>query len=407
MPKRRELLKGLAALPFVGGLAGAAAQGNQATAKAAATALGRDYFKELGVRTFINAAGTYTSLTGSLMREETVKAIEFAATQYVSLDELQDKVGERIAELVRCEYATVTAGAASAITLGTAGVLSGMDPQKAARIPHDLSGMKSEVILQNAHKIGYAHAIQNCGVKLIYVDTRKEMEEAINEQTAMLWFLNTANHKGKIKYEEFIEIGKKHNIPTFNDCAADVPPVENLWKYTEMGFDLVCFSGGKGIRGPQSAGLLLGRKDLVKAARLSAPPRGNTVARTNKVNKEEILGMLIALEAYLARDHDADWKTWEAQIQHISDAAKSVEGVETEIHVPPIANHVPSLRIRWDESKVKTTPNEVRQALREGHPSIETVGGSESVDITTWMMNEGEERIVASRIKEILHNHSS
>ena len=191
-----------------------------------------------------------------------------------------------------------------------------------------------------------------------------------------------------------------------NDCAADVPLVENLWKYTKMGFDLVCFSGGKGIRGPQSAGLLLGRKDLVQAARLSAPPRGSTIGRGMKVNKEEVLGMLVALETYLNRDHEADWKLWEGQIQHIHEAVMQVPGVETEIHVPEIANHVPSIRVRWDENKISMTPNEVRQALRMGHPSIETVGGGESVDMTTWMMQPGEEQIVGKRLVEILSGAS-
>lgn len=397
--KRRDLIKQLSALPLVGGWFGATALTAAAPKQ---VPFRRDYYKELGLRTFINAAGTYTALTGCLIREEAVDAYNYAAGQYVVLDELQDKVGARLAELIGCEAATVTAGAASAITLGTAGVLSGLDPKKASQIPNDLSNMKSEVIMQKSHVIGYAHAIKNCGVKVIEVEDRKELEEAINDQTAMLWFLNAHNNIGKIQYKEFIEVGKKHNIPMMNDCAADVPPVENLWKYTDMGFDLVCFSGGKGLRGPQSCGLLLGRKDLIQAARLSAPPRGDTVGRGMKVNKEEILAMLIAVENYVNRDHDADWKLWESQIKLISDSAAAVPGVETKIHVPDIANHVPSLNISWDEEKVKTTPNDVRQALRDGHPSIETVGGRESVNITTWMLNPGEERIVARRIREVL-----
>lgn len=396
--KRRELLKRISALPIMGGLFGTAWL--HAETKDALPV--RDYYKELGLRTFINAAGTYTALTGCLLREEAVDAYNYASKQYVALDELQDAVGQRLAELIGCEAATVTAGAASAITLGTAGVLAMGDPKKASRIPTDLTGMKTEVIMQKSHVIGYAHAIKNCGVKIIEVESLDELEAAISEKTAMLWFLNTANFKGKIQYKEFIAMGKKHGIPTMNDCAADVPPVENLWKYTDMGFDLVCFSGGKGLRGPQSCGLLLGRKDLIASARLSAPPRGDTVGRGMKVNKEEILAMLIAVENYLKRDHKADWALWEKQIQMIHDAAASIEGVKPEIHVPPIANHVPSLRIRWDEKKLGKSPNEVREALRNGHPSIETVGGKESVDITTWMMNPGEERIVARRIKEIL-----
>ncbi len=397
MLSRRALIRSLSAMPLIG----TAFAGGAAAAPVRHMAR-RDYFKELGVRTFINAAGTYTAMSGCLMREEVMEAIQYASNQYVNIDDLQDKIGERIAELLGCESATITAGAASAITLGTAGVLTGMDPEKAKRIPTDLTGMKSEVILQKSHVIGYAHAIKNCGVKLIEVESAEEMEAAINDQTAMLWFFNNNNEVGQIQYKEFIAIGKKHGIPTMNDCAADVPPVENLWKYTDMGFDLVCFSGGKGLRGPQSAGLLLGRKDLIAAARLSAAPRGDTVGRGMKVNKEEALGMYIALESYLARDHEADRVLWESQIKRMADAAASVDGVEALIHVPPIANHVPSLKLTWDQEKVKITATEMREQLKMGHPSIQTVGGQDDVGITSWMMNPGEERIVAHRLHEIL-----
>jgi L-seryl-tRNA(Ser) seleniumtransferase len=399
MINRRELIKRLSAIPIFGAALVSPFEG---TARVSHQVPRRDYFRELGVRTFINAAGTYTAMTGCLMPPEVISAINYASNQYVNLDDLQDKVGERIAQLVHCEYATVTAGAFSAITLGTAGVLTGMDPDKAAKIPNDLTGMKSEVILQKDHHIGYCHAIRNAGVNLVLVETAEELRKSINDQTAMLWFLNAHANSGKIGYEEFVAIGKEHGIPTMNDCAADVPPVENLWKYTEMGFDLVCFSGGKGIRGPQSAGLLLGRRDLIEAARLSAPPRGDTVGRGMKINKEEILGMLVALELYLEKDHKAEWKLWDEQIQLIANAASSIDGVEAEIHIPEIANHVPSLKLRWDQSKVKVTPPEFRDRLTMGHPSIQTVGSEEHVGITTWMMNPGEERIVAARIKEEL-----
>ena len=398
MTNRRDLLKGLVTLP----LAGAAAAESLAATSETNPDFGRDYFKELGVRTFVNAAGTYTMLTASLLHPEVVKAYNYATSQFVRLEDLQDKVGERIAELLKCEAAMVTSGAASAITLGTAGVITGGDPVKADQIPLDMTGLKNEVIVQKKHRVGYDHAIRNCGAKIIEVETRKDLENAINERTAMLWFLNSNNLEGKIKDVEFVELGKKHGIPTFNDCAADVPPVENLWKYTQMGFDLVCFSGGKGIRGPQSAGLLLGRKDLIAAARKNAPPNGSTVGRGMKVNKEEILGMLIALEVYLAKDFQQEWAMWEAQVKLISDAAASVPGVTPVYHVPAIANHVPSVRIKWDQTKVKISPADARKALLNGHPSIETMGGDESVDITTWMLNPGEERIVAKRLREIL-----
>jgi len=402
MNKRRDILKGLITLPLLG-----AAADELMAQPAKERDFDRDFFKELGVRTFINAAGTYTALTASLPHPEVINAINYAALQFVKLEELQDKVGERLAELLKCEAAMVTSGAASAITLGTAAVLTGGDPAKADQIPGDMTGLKTEVIMQKAHRIGYAHAIRNCGVKVIEVETRKELEAAINERTAMLWFLNANNFLGKIKDAEFVEAAKKYKIPCMNDCAADVPPVENLWKYTQMGFDLVCFSGGKGLRGPQSAGLLLGRKDLIQAAKKNAPPNGSTVGRGMKVNKEEILGLLVAIEVYLKRDHQADWAIWEKQIKMINDAALAVPGVTPEIHVPEVANHVPSIRLKWDQTKIKITPDAAREALRNGHPSIETVGGSESLDMTTWMLIPGEERIVAKRIKEILQQAAS
>ena len=196
----------------------------------------------------------------------------------------------------------VTCGAASALTLGTAAVLTGKDQQKMVDLPN-LAGMKSEVIIQKAHRFGYDHAVRNCGVRLVEVESPDDVERAVNDKTAMMLFYNAAAPPGPIPDVEFVRLGKKHGIPTFNDAAADVPPVENFWKYTAMGFDLVAFSGGKGIRGPQSAGLLLGRKDLIEAARLNAPPNGNTVGRGMKVNKEEMLGMLVALEMFVKKDH--------------------------------------------------------------------------------------------------------
>jgi L-seryl-tRNA(Ser) seleniumtransferase len=262
--------------------------------------------------------------------------------------------------------------------------------------------MKNEVIIQESHTIGYAQALTNVGAKVVKVKTAKQLEKAITDKTCMLWFLNAHTDQGEIKWEEFVALGKKHNIPTFIDCAADVPPVENLFRFTKMGFDLVAFSGGKGLRGPQSAGLLLGKRKYIEAARMHTPPRGETIGRGMKVNKEEVLGMLAALELYLQKDHAEEWKMWESQIQLISDSATSIEGVESEVHVPKYANHVPSLRIRWDEKKVKISPDEVRKQLREGHPSIQTVGDSKSVGMTTWMMVPGQERVVANKIKEIL-----
>ena len=401
MINRRKALKSLATLPFIGSFLGANSLAANPSSAAIVSSVRRDFFKELGLRTFINAAGTYTSMTGSLMPKEVTDAISYGTTEYVNLDELQDKVGERIAELLECEYATVSSGCFGAMSIGMAGILTGMDPKKVKQLPNT-EGMKNEVILQESHTIGYAQALTNVGAKVVKIKTARDLEKAINKNTAMLWFLNANTDQGAIKWEEFIALGKKYNIPTFIDCAADVPPVENLFKFTKMGFDLVAFSGGKGIRGPQSAGLLLGKRKYIEAARMHTPPRGETIGRGMKVNKEEVLGMLAALELYLQKDHKAEWAMWDAQIKLISDSASKIKGVETEIHVPKYANHVPSLRIRWNQNLVKITPNEVRDQLKNGHPSIQTVGDNSTVGITTWMMVPGQERIVATRINEIL-----
>ena len=401
MINRRKALKSLATLPFIGSFLGANSLAANPSSAAIVSSVRRDFFKELGLRTFINAAGTYTSMTGSLMPKEVTDAISYGTTEYVNLDELQDKVGERIAELLECEYATVSSGCFGAMSIGLAGILTGMDPKKVKQLPNT-EGMRNEVIIQESHTIGYAQALTNVGAKVVKIKTARDLEKAINKNTAMLWFLNAHTDQGAIKWEEFIALGKKYNIPTFIDCAADVPPVENLFKFTKMGFDLVAFSGGKGIRGPQSAGLLLGKRKYIEAARMHTPPRGETIGRGMKVNKEEVLGMLAALELYLQKDHKAEWAMWEAQIKLISDSALKIKGVETEVHVPKYANHVPSLRIRWNQNLVKITPNEVRDQLKNGHPSIQTVGDNSTVGITTWMMVPGQERVVATRINEIL-----
>jgi len=403
---RRKVLKNLSTFPLIGGLlVPSLLKANIAGADQPEHLEGkprtRNYFEELGVRTYINAAGTYTSLSACLMPNEVVEAIKYGATEYVNLDELQDKVGERIAELLECEYATVSSGAFGAITLGTAGAMCGMDTEKVSQLP-DTTGIKNEVIVQVSHNSAYCHAIRNTGAKLVTVKTAKDLEKSINSNTAMLWFLNHATEEGEIKHEEFLAMAKKHNIPTFIDCAADVPPVENLFKYTKMGFDMVAFSGGKGLVGPQSAGLLLGKRKYIEAARLHTPPRGTTIGRGMKVNKEEVLGMLVALELFLARDHEKRRQRWQDQIQYINDVLLTVDTVKTEIYVPPIANHVPSLRFTWDEKAKKMTPDELRTKLRAGHPSIEIGEDKRTAALTTWMMVPGQERIVAKRIKEEL-----
>jgi L-seryl-tRNA(Ser) seleniumtransferase len=319
------------------------------------------------------------------------------------LNELQDAVGKRIAELIGCEAAMVTSGAAAALTVGTAGCITGKNQEFIRRLP-DTTGMKSEVIIQKSHRYGYDHAIRSCGVRFVEVETAEDLERAVGPNTAMMMFFNAADPAAtKIPAQQFVELGKKHNVPTFNDAAADTPPVERLSMYTKMGFDLVTFSGGKGIRGPQSAGLLLGRKDLIEAARLNTSPYSDSLARGMKVNKEEMLAMMVAVEVFVKKDHEAEWKDWEKRAKTIIDAATSVKGVSAEIQVPEIANHVPHIHITWDREQLKIAPRDVVRQLREGDPCIEpTPSGPDRLVIGVWMMQPGDDKVVAKRLKEIL-----
>lgn len=404
MPNRRRFLQSLSSLPVLGGVFGSVA------AEARAAAPVRDLFKELGVRPFINAAGTYTALTASLMLPEVMEAINYGSKAYVSLNDLHDAVGRRLASLIGVEAAMVTSGAAAALTVGTAACVAGKNPQWIRRLP-DLVGteMKSEVIIQKAHRYGYEHAVRNCGVKMVEVETAEDVGRAVTYKTALMLFFNDAEPQGAIKAEEFVALGKTYGIPTFNDAAADVPPTENLSKYTKMGFDLVTFSGGKGLRGPQSAGLLLGRADLIEAARMNSSPNGDTIGRGLKVNKEEMLGMLVAVESFLKRDAAAEWREWERRAKVIVDAATANAAVRADVYVPPIANHVPHVRITWAKDRLALTTADVRRQLREGTPSIEVVpGGSSAQDATqelsvgVWQMQKGDAEVVARRLRQVL-----
>lgn len=397
--KRRDLIKYLSVAPVAGAAIGT---GIPFQALAKSTSVKRDVIKELGLRTFINAAGTYTTMTASLMHDEVVDTIQSASHHFVMINEVQDKVGEKIAAMCHAEAAMVTSGCWSALVLGTAGVLTRMDRKKVALLPNLSSFEKTEVIVQKSHNIAYVHALTNTGIIPVEVETAEEMERAITNKTAMMWFLNSSGPMGQVKHEEFIAIAKKHNIPTMIDMAADVPPVENLWKYNDLGFDLVCVSGGKAICGPQSAGILMGRKDLIAAARLSAPPSGGNLGRGMKVNKEEILGMYVALEKYINTDHAAEWKMWEERVATIVNSVNKVPSVNTDVFVPPVANHTPAIKISWDQSKVKITPKDLLKNLQDGSPSIEVMTGPDSINITVFMLKKGEDKIVAKRIQEEL-----
>lgn len=401
--KRRDVLKSMTILPLAGTLA-------PVSNIIAAPFVKRNIFEELGLRTFINAAGNYTSMSASLMPPEVMDAIRQSATEYAMLDEVHDKVGEKIAAMCRAEAAMVTAGCWSAIVLGTAGVLTGKDPQKIKRLPFlEGSGMRSEVIIQKAHMVGYEHSVTNTGATIIPVETEADVERAINEKTAMMWFLNREAPLGKINHESWLRLARKYQLPTMIDLAADVPPVENLWKYNEMGFDLVAISGGKAMCGPQSTGILMGRKELIAAARLNGPPNGGNIGRGMKVNKEEMIGMYVAMDAYIKRDHQKEWKTWEARIDHIKGELKNIPGVTTETVIPPVANHNPSLLIAWDPTRITLTKESMGEKLRKGSPSIETIAWEKdnSIRITVFMLKPGQEKLVAARIKEELLNNKA
>ncbi|KAA9037715.1 aminotransferase class V-fold PLP-dependent enzyme [Ginsengibacter hankyongi] len=409
--KRREIIKGLGLLPLGGTFLGSILPG-QSLLAAPSRVPKRNLLKELGIRSFINAAGTYTTMTASLMHDEVVDAIEYSSKEFCMLNEVQDKVGEKIAQMVHAEGAMVTAGAFSALTLGMAGILTGTDQQKIKRLPHRLeeAGIKSEVLLQKGHFDGYEQALYNTGVTIISVETADDVERAVNEKTASMHFLNCNAMEGKIMHEQWLQLAKKHNLPATIDIAADVPPVSNLWKYNDMGFSFVALSGGKAIRGPQSTGVLMGKKNIIEAARLNDSPNGVTIGRGMKVNKEEMLGMYAALDSYINQDHDKEWKMWEDNIGYINDAVKNIKGVTTEISVPPIANHTPKLRIAWDKNIIRTTRENLGDKLRTGNPSIEVISwGDEdnSISLTVFMLKKGEEKIVARRIKEELSVASS
>jgi L-seryl-tRNA(Ser) seleniumtransferase len=398
--KRRDLIKYLSVAPLAGGLTGAPSNSASAGVK---SLVKRDLIKELGLRTFINAYGVYTTHTASLMPDEVMAAIQAASKKYVLYNDLQDKVGEKIAAMCHSEAAMVTSGCWSALVLGTAGILTGMDKTKVALLP-DVSGFeRNEVILQKTHSGSYDHALTNTGIKRVFVETVEEMEAAINSKTAMTWFYNEADPWGKIGHQQWLALSKKHKIPAMIDIAADVPPVENLWKFNDLGYDVVCVSGGKAIRGPQSAGILMGRKEIIAAARLSAPPGGGNIGRGMKVNKEEIFGMYAALDRFVNLDHGKEWKMWEDRANVILDAVKKVNGVKAEIFVPPIANVTPTLRISWDQTLIKLTPREMTLNLRNGEPSIEAPKSiNDAMILSVWMMQPGDEKIVARRFTEEL-----
>ncbi|MEO8416455.1 MAG: aminotransferase class V-fold PLP-dependent enzyme [Ginsengibacter sp.] len=404
--KRRDIIKGLSLLPLSGGIIGGVLASESVLAEPKKPREpGRDLFKELGVTRVINAGVTMTFLSGSLMMPEVMEAINSTCHDFANMYDLQDKVGTKIAEMLHCEAAMVTSGAACALLLGTAAAITGTDQEKIQLIPN-LPGPRPEVIMQKSHRYLFDQAITTTGAKIIEVEGPDEMDKAFNSNTVLALFFNAAG-SSSVSREEFIALCKKHNIPSFIDAAADVPPVENLYKYQQMGFDLVTFSGGKMIRGPQSAGLLFGRKDLIEAAKLNHSPHEAPIGRPMKVNKEEIFGMYAALKSYLERDHKKEWQDWLDRIERIKKKVEQVSSVKgTTQFNPGPANAFPSLNITWDQETVKMTANDVKTALEKGSPSIVANVANQdnfkALNVGVVLLRPDQVDVVANRVKEIL-----
>jgi L-seryl-tRNA(Ser) seleniumtransferase len=395
------------------GLAGTALAASAASGASLPRKTGVDYYEKLGVTKIINAAGTYTFLTASIMPPSVQAAVAEAAKHPVRLAELQKAAGEYLAGRLQCEAALVTAGAASALTLGTAACMTVANPAAVKQIPVDMTGLKNEVIVQKAHRYDYDHALLNCGIRFIEVQTLDDYQRAFTEKTVMAHFFNAAE-EGEISREDWIRVAHQHGVPCFNDAAADVPPISNLWNYTKMGFDLVTFSGGKGMRGPQNAGLLLGRKDLIAAAVVNDMPISETVGRGMKVAKEQIVGMVAAVDWFLGQSDDDMQREFKARADRISQYLKNIPTLKAKIVVPPVANHVPHLVLTYDHDRVKISAREVADALRHGSPVIELnpstgaknsrglTEGEDAIVVGVWMLEPGEDLIVARRLHEVL-----
>jgi L-seryl-tRNA(Ser) seleniumtransferase len=294
----------------------------------------------------------------------------------------------------------------------TGGVASAIE-----KIPVDMTGLKNEVIVQKAHRYDYDHAVLNCGVRFVEVETLAEYERAFTDRTAMAHFFNAAEG-GSISREDWIRVAHSHQVPCFNDAAADVPPISNLWNYTKMGFDLVTFSGGKGMRGPQNAGLLLGRKDLIDAAAANAMPISETIGRGMKVAKEEIVSMVAAVDWFLSQTDEGMEAEFRALAERIAGHLKGIPSLQWRIVIPPVANQVPHLVINYDQAQVKIAPRAVADALRHGSPCIElnpatghknahgVTGDEDAIVVGVWMLQPGEDVIVAEKLREVLRKAS-
>jgi len=388
---------------------------------AAATTRAANVYERIGVRPLINARGTWTYLSGSLILPEVREAMEAASRQFVDMFELQAAVGKRLAALSGAESAMITSGSAGAMAAATAACIAGSDPENIWHLP-DTTGLKNEVVMLGG-RIAFDSAIRLAGAKLVVAKTLEDLQPAIHSQTAMVY--TTWRDDNLVKA---LEITRAAKVPLLLDDAAGIPPFDNLSRYAKLGVDLYCFSGGKGMRGPQCAGVLLGRKDLIDAALKNYNPYEGAICRPMKVGKEEIMGMLAAIETWQKLDVNALNKEWNARVQRIAKLVDTVPGVTTNIYVPEEANSYPTLRIEWDEQKFGLTVAQCDQKLRDGRPRIEALTNSNPsmvaaveegehdtkheppknrLEIVSMTLENGEDLIVGRRLREILNSARS
>ena len=383
-----------------------------APAPAAGLQVGPDIYRSIGIRPLINCRGTLTIVGGSLELPEVRAAKEAAAGHYVHLDEMMDAIGKRLAELTGAEWGIVTSGCAAAIAHATAGCVAGANPDLHVRIPNLAGFAKDEVIIPKQFRTVYDAAVRSIGVKVVEIETAAELEAALGSpRVAMIYYYAGRVAAGPLLLEPVAAMARKRNVPVFVDAAAEDLTIPNI--HLQKGAALVGYSGGKSLRGPQCAGLLLGRKDLVQAAWMNSAPH-HGYGRSMKVGKEEAIGMLMAVEMWARRDHDAEWKMWISWLDNISKRVTAISGVTADVRQPRgLYNHSPGLTIRWDPVKFGISGEEVAEHLYTTEPRIALGGGGDaaaggaqngltSISISASMMASGNDRVVADRVYEML-----
>jgi L-seryl-tRNA(Ser) seleniumtransferase len=343
------------------------------------------------------------------MPPEVLEAMAEASRNFVDLPELNRAAGKVIARITGAEAGLVTAGSADSILLATAALMTGTDPAKIGRLP-DTTGMKNEIIVHRSQRHAYDHMITVAGAKLVEVGLAYrtqpwELEAAINEKTAGVFYtVSPVLRGGFLPLPEVIHIAHAHTVPVYIDAASMLPPASNLQKFVSMGADMVILSGGKGVMGPQSTGILCGRADLIEAAALSGSPY-HALGRAAKVCREEIVGLVVALEMYVRRDHAADWRRWQAQAGLVADAVKALglPGVHASVHEDPDTEYCPEAYIAINEKEFGASADEVRSRIENGEPRIATgMPVPRTVVIDPHMLQEGEAEIVARRLTQVL-----